>query len=381
MPKISPTSRCVPDGCVGTCLGNSADGYSSPFWFKPINPTANISYGGLHKTFSPRARTRRWHWFPVLACVVTFVASPSRVSAQGGVELSYLGNAGWQITDGKTVVLVDPYLTRAKLQTPNDPARSDDPRPLLSFNDFAVPDTAVIDAHIRKADFILVTHTHPDHVLDVPYIARKTGARVIGTQSTINYARDCGVPGAQLVDVKGGEVLRFGPLTIRVIPSLHGILRHAPDLPRGSALSSAAVFPSGVHPPFRFRDFVEGGTLAYLVRLGGVQVIAFGSMNFIEGDLKGLRPDVALIGAMPERHEIDHYTSRLLRVLGDPPLVLPTHWDAFNVPYGMSQQPAIARLQSFFAEVKAASPHSRTFVPEYFQPIRVMPRHSATHPQ
>jgi L-ascorbate metabolism protein UlaG (beta-lactamase superfamily) len=313
----------------------------------------------------------------MLACFLMLVAFHPRVAAQPGIELSYLGNAGWQITDGKTVVLIDPYLTRAKLQTPNDPARSDDPRPLVSFNDFAVSDTAVIDAHIRKADFILVTHTHPDHVLDVPYIARKTGARVIGTQSTINYARDCGVPATQLLVVKGGEVLRFGALTVRVIPSLHGILRHAPNLSRGPVFSSAAVFPSDAHPPFRFRDFVEGGTLAYLVRLGGVQVIAFGSMNYIESDLKGLRPDVALVGAMPERREIDHYTSRLLQVLGDPPLVLPTHWDAFNVPYGMSQQPAIARLQSFFAEVKAASPDSRTFVPEYFKPIRVIPRHAA----
>ena len=31
---------------------------------------------------------------------------------QTEVQLTYLGNAGWQITDGNTSVLVDPYITQ-----------------------------------------------------------------------------------------------------------------------------------------------------------------------------------------------------------------------------------------------------------------------------
>jgi L-ascorbate metabolism protein UlaG (beta-lactamase superfamily) len=118
---------------------------------------------------------------------------------------------------------------------------------------------------------------------------------------------------------------------------------------------------------------VEGGTLAYLIRIGGHQVILFGSMNYIERELEGLRPDVALIGAMPERNNIDDYTKRLMRVLGNPAVVLPTHWDRFNVPYSVSQQPAIDRLQSFVAEVKAVSPETKVIVPEYFQPVSIGP--------
>jgi hypothetical protein len=62
---------------------------------------------------------------------------------------------------------------------------------------------------------------------------------------------------------------------------------------------------------------------------------------------------------MPERHEIYRYTERLMRALGNLPLVLPTHWDRFNVPYDVSQQPAVDRLQSFIQEVKSASPNTR----------------------
>ena len=292
-------------------------------------------------------------------------------TAGAQVRLSYLGTAGWEITDGKTVVLIDPYLSRLKSRAPNDDVAPDDPRPTASRDDPIQSDQAVIDAHIQRADFILITHTHSDHVMDTPYIARKTGAMVIGTESTANFARSSDVPAKQILAVKGGEDLEFGVFSLRVIPSLHGILRRAPNVSQNSGPPPANVFPAAAKPPIRVRDLVEGGTLAYLVRLGGQQILAFGSMNYIEREVDGLRPDVALIGAMPERREIYRYTSRLLRALGYPRLVLPAHWDRFNVPYTMSQQPAIDRLQSFLAEVKEASPGTRVIVPEYFKPITI----------
>ena len=324
----------------------------------------------LSMKFIRKVRTRAAFLVQVLFLLFG-VLLPRFASAQGEIRLSYLGTAGWEITDGKTVILVDPYLSRLKVSTPNDAVLANDPRPLFTGDDIGVSDKAVIDAHIKRADFILITHTHRDHVLDLPYIAQKTGAMVIGTESTVNFARASGVPSSQLLAVRGGDDLEFGVFSVRVIPSLHGILRRAPNVQSNPGPPPPEVFPPDAKPPFHWRDYVEGGTLAYLIRLNGVEVLAFGSMNYIEREVEGLRPDVALIGAMPERREIYQYTARLLRALGDPPLVLPTHWDRFNVPYSISQQPAIERLQSFLAEVKAASPSNRVIVPDYFQPITV----------
>jgi L-ascorbate metabolism protein UlaG (beta-lactamase superfamily) len=312
---------------------------------------------------------KKLHYLPSILLFMLGGFLPQFASTHGEIRLSYFGTAGWEITDGKTVILVDPYLSRLKLPTPNDGVLPDDPRPLFGWDSIGVSDEAVIDSHIKKADFILITHTHLDHTLDMPYIARKTGAVVLGTESTINLARASGVPTSQLFVVRGGDDLEFGVFSVRVVPSLHGILRRAPNMPPIPGPPPPEIFPADAKPPLHLRDYVQGGTLAYLIRLNGVKVLAFGSMNYIEREVEGLRPDVALIGAMPERREIYQYTARLLRALGDPPLVLPTHWDRFNVPYSTSQQPAIERLQSFLAEVKASSPSTRVIVPEYFQPI------------
>jgi L-ascorbate metabolism protein UlaG (beta-lactamase superfamily) len=311
----------------------------------------------------------------LLASALFFVAFPSCVaSAQGKVTLSYLGTAGWEISDGKTVILVDPYLTRLKMATPGSPSSREDTRAEVGLDDIAATDRTVIDAHIKRADFALLTHTHIDHVLDVPYIARKTGALVIGSESTTNFARDSGVPDAQLMTVQGGDDLEFGSFSVRVIPSLHGVFRHTPNFRLFPAPPPSTIFSLDAKPPFRMRDLlVEGGTLAYFIRLNGVRILVFGSMNYIQREVEGLRPDVAIIGASPERNEIYHYTPRLLRALDYPRLVLPTHWDRFNIPYDFSQQPAIERLQSFIAEVHAASPQTEV-VPKYFEPITVLPR-------
>ena len=318
----------------------------------------------------------------LLAVVVTCLLLGSS-AAYGQVHLSYLGTAGWEISDGKTVVLIDPYFTRVKRKIPYADVAADDPRPIVTNHDLLVSDTKTIDEHIERADFILITHTHPDHVMDTPYIARKTGAIVIGTASSTNFLRASGVANNQLITVRGGEDMDFGVLSVRVIPSLHGTFRHAPNVAdlRGDFTSPPPMlFPADAKPPFRFADLnldQGGGTLAYLVRLDSQQILAFGSMNYIEREVQGFRPDVVLVGALADRLDVYQYTERLLRALDYPPLVLPTHWDQFNVPFSMSQASALKDLQSFIAEVKKASPKTTVITPSYFKVIDLPPPKTA----
>jgi L-ascorbate metabolism protein UlaG (beta-lactamase superfamily) len=293
--------------------------------------------------------------------------APPRPAKRAPVSLEYLGTAGWRISDGITVILVDPYLSR--IFGPQPPGRapylrsSGDTRPLYGWDDIAAPDAAAIDARVQHADFVFVTHTHYDHVLDVPHIALKTHATVIGTESTGNVMRAYGVPEEQLITVRGGEDYDFGVFSVRVIPSLHSPLDH-------KHYFSSEKAPAGMKAPLTLQQMhPEGGTLAYFIRFQGHQILVFGGMNYIEREIEGLEPDVAVVGAASSRKEIYDYSGRLMRALHFPALVLPTHWDNFTAPFGVSQQPSVDAVQSFVQEIKAASPKIKVITPKYFEPI------------
>src|SRR5919108_1318973 len=117
---------------------------------------------------------------PFVICVALYTPATGQQKS-AGVQLRYLGTAGWEISDGKHIVLIDPYLSRLRRVTPNDNVEPSDTRPLFDNSAIAQSDTAVIDARIQRADYILITHTHYDHVLDAPYISQRTGATIIGT--------------------------------------------------------------------------------------------------------------------------------------------------------------------------------------------------------
>jgi L-ascorbate metabolism protein UlaG (beta-lactamase superfamily) len=281
-----------------------------------------------------------------IAALVTLAAQNAPIAEKNNpVTLKYLGAAGWEITDGSTYILVDPYLSRINGPAPpGGRSMAGDTRRAYRWNDLASPDVATIDAHIQRADFVLVTHTHYDHVMDVPHIALKTRAIVIGTEST-------------------GEDYQFASFSIRVIPSIHSALDH-------KRYFSSAVAPPGMKAPLTLEQIhPEGGTLAYLIRFRGHQILAFGGMNYIEREIVGLEPDVALIGAGASRKEVYDYSGRLMRDLNFPALVLPTHWDNFLAPYSASQEANLDALQSFSQEITAASPKTKVIVPKYFEPI------------
>lgn len=290
-------------------------------------------------------------------------------ASKPGVTLTYLGTAGWRISDGRTVIIIDPYLSRLRRAETDAIAaqwrkEGGDSRVVYAPNDPLVPDRAAIDAHVPRADYILVTHSHSDHLMDVPYLAGKTGATVLGTESTTNVVAAYGIPRSQLITVRGGEDYEFGSFSVRVIPSLHSALED-------KRYSDPGVIPADIKAPLSNNQYHEGRTLGYLIRIGGHEILAFGGMNFIEKELSGLRPDVAILGAAPSRNENHDYAGRLMRATCRPGLVLPTHWDdhAMALADPKATEDRLPRLKVFAGEIRAASPKTVVLVPKYFIPI------------
>jgi L-ascorbate metabolism protein UlaG (beta-lactamase superfamily) len=306
-------------------------------------------------------------------CVAILLLLAATVSAQskspnstGKIQLTYLGQAGYEITDGKTVVLVDPVISMIRLRRDSKPGGLDMAR---EFSSILTPDTEAIDAQIKRADYILISHGHYDHSLDAGYISNKTGAIIVGHETTANIARAYDVPHEKLLIVRGGEDFDFGAFSLKVIPSLHTALAHKfyYSDPLDSQLGGYA--PKGLKAPLHASDFAEGGDLMYLLRIAGHQVLIMGSMNYIEREVEGLRPDIAIIGANPNRHEIYDYTGRLMRALGHPATVFPTHWLYCGAPAWKDSM--TKNVMEFAQEVKATSPESNVIIPNCFEPTVV----------
>ena len=99
--------------------------------------------------------------FAATFCLVLLTSAAGAQSEEHNapLQLKYLGAAGWEISDGNVVVLIDPYISRVKLGGGGHP---DDDRPSFARDDVAQSDTDLIDSIITRADFILVHHG-PDH--------------------------------------------------------------------------------------------------------------------------------------------------------------------------------------------------------------------------
>jgi L-ascorbate metabolism protein UlaG (beta-lactamase superfamily) len=242
-------------------------------------------------------------------------AATAEVSERQPVELTWFGNHAWQIRSGKSVVLTDPWLTR--FRTGTFTPEGADPKTRIVIN------PAVIDRYLSTADAILVHHGHYDHMPDVPYVAKKTQATVLGTESHVNMLRAMRAPEELLSPVRGGEYLPFEAFTVEVFPSLHscGGKRHTYAYP-GTRLGAVPPRPRVIE------DLVEGGTLAYVVTIGGLRILSLSTANFDPIALRDLQVDVVLAAPGGE----PGITDRLLRTIKPVKRVIATHWDDFDKP-------------------------------------------------
>ncbi|MGW7386821.1 MBL fold metallo-hydrolase [Streptomyces sp. NPDC054794] len=291
---------------------------------------------------------------PATAATASATAGRGRGSRgfAGSVSFRWLGTAGWRIDVGDRTVLFDPYLTRFTTGLFDG---AFDPRTRLETR------PTIVDAHIDRPELVLVSHSHWDHLADVPHIARTTGARVVGTETTYHLLVALGVDPGQISVVRGGEVLDFGGITVEVVPSLHSRNKKCAYFAPGTLNAPPATVPSTIS------DLPEGDTLAFQVMAGdsGPSAFLMGASDFSERAVRGLRPDLAMI-AVPSSTATHRYVPRLLRALGTPGVVVPAHWDNFEVPLTGSpvRDPAMD-LDAFLGQVEQVSPATRVVTPDY----------------
>lgn len=78
--------------------------------------------------------------------------------------------------------------------------------PFITANELAKD----VDVDAIKADYILISHAHYDHILDVERIAKNTGAKVLGNFEIYNWLLKNGIENAHPINPGGKFDFDFG---------------------------------------------------------------------------------------------------------------------------------------------------------------------------
>jgi L-ascorbate metabolism protein UlaG (beta-lactamase superfamily) len=108
------------------------------------------------------------------------------------MEIRFLGHACFELADGDTTLLIDPFLTG-------------NPRAAIAAEDVA-------------ATTILLSHGHADHIGDTVAIAKRTGAPVV---AIVELAGEIGEEGVEVRDPNLGGSVRFDWGWVKLVPAWH----------------------------------------------------------------------------------------------------------------------------------------------------------------
>jgi L-ascorbate metabolism protein UlaG (beta-lactamase superfamily) len=261
--------------------------------------------------------------------------------------LDWYGCATFRLTVGELVVFLDAYIDRV------DGAMG----------------TGLTADDIDRCDFVVVGHSHFDHLWGAERIARRTNATVIGSFETARVLESQGVPLAQLMPVAGGERIRLAPgVAVSAYPSLHSCVWSHTANPGAADVCVGDLGVSFQERQERFAELGQwlaslgpavaehlrvsnqnargdGGALAYVFDTPGGQLFYQDTSGYWTGIVSGIRPDVAIIAAAgrgnidgePIQGSLAQFVAREAALLRPRRVILSHHDDwlpGFSAPAG-----------------------------------------------
>ncbi len=207
------------------------------------------------------------------------------------MELRFLGQSAFSLSDGDTTVLIDPFLTG-------------NPK-------------AAVTADEVDATAILLTHGHADHLGDTVAIAKRTGATVL---AIVELAGEIAEEGVSVVDPNLGGTVTFDWGTVKLVPAWH-----TSTTPKGTIST-----PAGLVIEF-------GGQTIY--HLG--DTCLFSDLQLVG---RNRQLDIALVPIGGHYTMDRHDAVEAVRLVGAP-TVVPCHYDTFP--------PIETDAQAFKADVES----------------------------
>jgi len=257
--------------------------------------------------------------------------------APADATLDWFGCATFRLVLGETVVFLDAYLDRV----PN------------------APQAGLLPEEVERADWIVVGHSHFDHLYGAERIAKRTGARILGSHETLRVMEAQGVDPERMIPVSGGERVRLADeLVVRVLPSQHSCVWSHTAMAPADEVCIGDLGLTWQEQQERFRELAahfgslgpdviahlrasaqgprgDGGALLYLFETPRGSLLYQDTSGYWSGILRDLRPDVAILAAAgrgnvdgePIQGSLAHFVAREVDLLRPRRVFLAHHDD------------------------------------------------------
>lgn len=220
--------------------------------------------------------------------------------SESGTVLDWYGCATFRLKTAGLSIFLDAYIDRAE-GAQGTGLRADD---------------------IDQADWIVIGHSHFDHLYGAERIAQNTGARIIGSYESIRVMEEAGVPLDQMICVAGGETIDLGQgVRVSVYPSQHSCVWSHSQMADAGEVCIGDLGVTWQEQKTRFEELVkylstqipppsiehlvgsqqgdrgDGGALIYFFEMPDGQLLYQDTSGHWSGILDLLQPDVAILAA------------------------------------------------------------------------------------
>ena len=294
-------------------------------------------------------------------------------SGLGPVPVRFSGTATLLFSDGETSWMTDGWFSRPGLLS-------------VAFGRIK-PDIEAVEAGIarngvRSLAAVLPLHSHYDHAMDAPEVARRTGAQLLGSEATANIGRGWGLPETQIGVLRDGEPVHLGAGTIVPIESRH--ISYSSDRLNRELIDDWQINAPLV-PPAKALDYKLGKSYILHVTHPRGSFLVLGSAGFVPGQLAGFDVDVLFLGvgalgSKPPEYREAFWRETALQV--QPELVIPIHRDSLLGPTdgpftGEIRLASLlagdaAELQAFMLEKAETHPEMRWHTLPRYQPVVIL---------
>ena len=244
---------------------------------------------------------------------------PREEAAAGSVTVRFTGSTTLLFDDGETSWMTDGWFSR--------------PTFIEIITQRVEPDLSAISRGLKanevdKLDAVIPLHSHYNHAMDSPEVARRTGAKLFGSESTANIARGWGLNEGRIEIFTNKKPIVSGNFIITPIESNHfqfvdpEIAKKALDLP---------TIDSPLVPPAPITNYRVGKSYVLHVEHPQGSFAVVGSAGFIEGGLRGFNADVLFLGVGSLGEQSVEYRQKYWEeTVGrlEPSTVIPIHYDS-----------------------------------------------------